>query len=86
MCEHLHKCHTNLILNKAMCIDSLIAINSLSLAVFPVYGNATNKGKVAKLKLKLFIAIRESIHIALLRIKLCGIYEDAHTLKNSSIT
>ena len=48
-----------------MCIDSLIAINSLSLAVFPVY--ATNKGKVAKLKL--FIAIREPIHIALLRIK-----------------
>ena len=50
-----------------MCIDSLIAINSLSLAAFPVHGNATNKGKVAKLKL--FIAIRESIHIALLRIK-----------------
>ena len=46
-----------------MCIDSLIAINSLSLAAFPVYG----KGKAAKLKL--FIAIRESIHIALLRIK-----------------
>ena len=44
-----------------------IAINSLSLAAFPVYGNATNKGKVAKLKL--FIAIRESIHIALLKIK-----------------
>ena len=52
-----------------MCIDSLIAINSLSLAAFPVYSNAMNKGKVAKLKL--FIAIRESIHrgIALLRIK-----------------
>ena len=49
MCEHLHNYHTNLILNKAMCIDSLIAINSLNLAVFPVYGNATNKGKVAKL-------------------------------------
>ena len=65
MCEHLHKCHINLILNKAMCIDSLIVINSLSLAAFPVY--ATNKGKVAKLKL--FITIRESIHIALLRIK-----------------
>ena len=60
-----------------MCIDSLIVINSLSLAAFPVYSNATNKGKVAKLKL--FITIRESIHIALLRIK--GIYEDAHTLK-----
>ena len=29
-----------------MCIDSLIAINSLSLqAAFPVYGNATNKGQ-----------------------------------------
>ena len=67
MYEYLHKCHINLILNKAMCIDSLIAINSLSLAVFPVYGNATNKGKVAKLKL--FITIRESIRIALLRIK-----------------
>ena len=63
-----------------MCIDSLIVINSLSLAAFPVYSNATNKGKVAKLKL--FITIRESIHIALLRIKLCGIYEDAHILKN----
>ena len=50
-----------------MCIDSLIAINSLSLAAFPVYDNATNIGKVAKLKL--FIAIRESVHIALLRIK-----------------
>ena len=48
-----------------MCIDSLIAINSLSLAAFPVFNNATNKGKVVKL----FIAIRESIHIALLRIK-----------------
>ena len=67
MCEHLHKCHINLILNKAMCIDSLIVINSLSLAAFPVYSNATNKGKVAKLKL--FTTIRESIHIALLRIK-----------------
>ena len=67
MCEHLHKCHINLILNKAMCIDSLIVINSLSLAAFPVYSNATNKGKVAKLKL--FITITESIHIALLRIK-----------------
>ena len=67
MCEHLHKCHINLILNKAMCIDSLIVINSLSLAAFPVYSNATNKGKVAKLKL--FITIRESIHIVLLRIK-----------------
>ena len=67
MCGHLHKCHTNLILNKAMCIDSLMAINSLSLAAFPVYDNAMNKGKATKLKL--YIAIRESIHIALLRIK-----------------
>ena len=50
-----------------MGIDSLITIISLSLATFPVYGNAMNKGKVAKLKL--FIAIRESIHNALLRIK-----------------
>ena len=67
MCEHLHKCHINLILNKAMCMDSLIAISSLSLATFPMYGNAMNKGKAAKLKL--FIAIGESIYIALLRIK-----------------
>ena len=67
VCEHLHKFHRNLILNKAMCIDSLIAINSLSLAAFPAYSNAMNKGKLANLKL--FIAIRESIHIALLRIK-----------------
>ena len=66
MCEHLHKCYTYLILNKTMYIDSLIAINSLSLATFPVYGNARNKEKAAKLKL--FIAIIESIHIALLRI------------------
>ena len=48
-----------------MCIDSLIAINSLNLAAFPVYGNAMNKGKAAKLKL--FIAFRESIHIARVR-------------------
>ena len=82
--EYLHKCHTKLILNKAMCIDSLIAINSFSLVAFPVYGNVINKGKVAKFKL--FIAIRESIHIALLRINFVGIYEDAHTLKTSSIT
>ena len=67
MCEHLHKCHTNLILNKAMCIDSLIAINSLSLATFPLFVVLPYTGKAAKLKL--FIAIRESIHIALLRIK-----------------
>ena len=66
-CEHLHKCHTNLILNKAMCIDSLIAINSLSLATFPLFVALPYTGKAAKLKL--FIAIRESIHIALLRIK-----------------
>ena len=65
--KHLHKCNTNLILNKAICIDSLIAISSLSLAAFPVYINVMNKGKVAKLKL--FITSRESIHIALLRIK-----------------
>ena len=68
MCEHLHKCHTNLILNKAMCIDYLIAINnSLSLAAFPLFIALPYTGKAAKLKL--FIAIRESIHIALLRIK-----------------
>ena len=45
-----------------MCIDSLIEINSLSLATFLLY-----TGKAAKLKP--FITIRESIHIALLRIK-----------------
>ena len=67
MCEHLHKCLTNLILNKAMCIYSLIAINSLSLATFPLFVALPYTGKMAKLKL--FIAIRESIHIALLRIK-----------------
>ena len=55
------------ILNKAKCIDCLITINSLSLAAFPVYDNAVNKAKEAKLKL--FIAIRESMNIALLRIK-----------------
>ena len=65
--EHFHKCHSNLILNKVKCVDSLIEINSLSLATFPVYGNAMNKGKAAKFKL--FISIRESIHFALLRIK-----------------
>ena len=69
LCEHLHKCHSNLILNKAKCIDSLIAINSLSLVAFPVYGNAMNKGKEAKLKLFIAISIRESVHLALLRIK-----------------
>ena len=66
-CEHLHKCHINLILNKAMCIDSLIVINSLSLATFPLFVALLYTGKAAKLKL--FITIRESIHIALLRIK-----------------
>ena len=66
-CEYLHKCHSNLMLNKVKCTDSLITIDSLSLAAFPVYGNAMNKGKAAKLKL--FIAIRESIHFTLLRIK-----------------
>ena len=59
-CKHLHKCYTNLILNKAMCIDSLIAINSLSLATFPLFIALSYTGKVAKLKL--FIVIRESIH------------------------
>ena len=51
----------------SMCIDSLIAINSLSLATFPLFIALLYTGKAAKLKL--FIAIRESIHIALLRIK-----------------
>ena len=80
MCEHLHKCHTNLILNKAMYINSLIAINSLSLTAFPLFIALPYTGKAAKLKL--FIAIRESIHIALLRIKFVCIYEDAYTLNN----
>ena len=57
MCEHL--IHNN----KA--IDSLIAMNSLSLAAFPLFIALLYTGKAAKLKL--FIAIRESI--ALLRIK-----------------
>ena len=51
-----------------MCIDSLIVINSLSLATFPLFvAFLLYTGKAAKLKL--FITIRESIHIALLRIK-----------------
>ena len=50
-----------------MCIDSLIAINSLSLVAFPLSVALPYTGKTAKLKL--FIAIRESIHIALMRIK-----------------
>ena len=50
-----------------MCIDSLIAINSLSLATFPLFVALPYTGKAAKLKL--FIVIRESIHIALLIIK-----------------
>ena len=66
-CERLHKCHSNLILNKAKCIDSLIAINSLSLAAFSLFIALPYTGKAAKLKL--FIAIRESIHFILLRIK-----------------
>ena len=59
-CDHLHKCHSNLILNTAKCIDSLIAINSLSLATFPLFTALLYTGKAAKLKL--FIAIRESKH------------------------
>ena len=59
-CEYLRKFHSDLMLNKVKCIDSLITINSLSLAAFPVYGNAMNKGKTAKLKL--CIAIREPIY------------------------
>ena len=50
-----------------MCIDSLIVINSLSLATFLLFVVLLYTGKAAKLKL--FITIRESIHIALLRIK-----------------
>ena len=57
----------NLILNKTTCIDFLIAINSLSLAAFPLFIALPYAGKAAKLKL--FIAIRESIHVSLLRIK-----------------
>ena len=44
-----------------MCIDSLIVINSLSLATFPLFVALLYTGKAAKLKL--FITIRESIHI-----------------------
>ena len=46
-----------------MCIDSLIVINSLSLATFLLFVALLYTGKAAKLKL--FIIIRESIHIAL---------------------
>ena len=44
-CDHLHKCHSNLILNKAKCIDSLIATNSLSLATFPEIRQCYEQGK-----------------------------------------
>ena len=85
MCEHLHKCHINLILNKAMYIDSPIAINSLSLAAFPLFIALPYIGKAAKLKL--LIAIRESIHIALLRIQIYVAFMKMLThLKTSSIT
>ena len=47
--EHLHKCHSNLILYKAKCIDSLIAINRLSLAAFPLFIALPYTGKAAKL-------------------------------------
>ena len=66
-CKHLHKYHSNLILNKTKHIDSLIAINSLSLATFPLFIALPYTGKAAKLKL--FIAIRESIHFALSKIE-----------------
>ena len=80
-CEHLHKFHSDS-QKKAKCIDSLIAINSLSLAAFPLFIALPYTGKAAKLKL--FVAIRESIHFAFLRIKinLSSIYEEAHTLKD----
>ena len=42
-----------------MCIDSLIVINSFSLATFPLFVALLYTGKAAKLKL--FITIRESI-------------------------
>ena len=64
-----------LLIGRALCSFLAAHLTTVSL-------DAMNKGKAAKLKL--FIAIRESIHIALLRIKinLSGIYEDAHTLKD----
>ena len=69
-------------LGKITFLDSLIAINSLSLATFLLFIALPYTGKAAKLKL--FIATRESIHFAFLRMKinLSGIYEDAHTLKD----
>ena len=69
MCPHtlFSQARSHLIFNKATCIDSLMAINSLSLATFPLFIALLYTGKAAKFKL--FIAIRESIHIALLRIK-----------------
>ena len=69
MCQHLHECHTNLILNKAMCIDSLIAINSLNLAAFHLFIALPYTEKAAKLKQ--FIAIRESIHITFVENQIC---------------
>ena len=67
-----------------MYIDSLIAINSLSLATFPVNGNAINKGKVATQTIYCYqriythCFIENQISVAFMR----GIYENAHTLKN----
>ena len=61
-----------------MCIDSLIVINSLSLATFPLFVALLYTGKAAKLKL--FITIRESIHIYVAFMKML-----TH-LKTSSIT
>ena len=58
-----------------MCIDSLIAINGLSLAAFPLFIALPYTGKTAKLKLSdNLLLYRES--------NLSGIYEDAHTLKS----
>ena len=48
-------------------VDCLIAMNSLSLATFPLFITLPYTGKAAKLKL--FIAISESTYIALLSIK-----------------
>ena len=55
-CDHLHKCHSNLILNKAKCIDSLIAINIFSLAAFPLFTALSYTGKAAKLKLLILLS------------------------------
>ena len=52
-----------------MCVDSLIVINSLSLATFPVYGNAMNKGEAAILKLFVTVSVKTRLVCTSMRIE-----------------